>query len=35
MGASDAPTMGASQGVSDTPMLFFDNLVKKIDKLSP
>ena len=37
-GVLDAPMMGASWGTFDAPvmppMLFFDNLVKKLDKLS-
>ena len=27
------PGIGASWGVSDAPMLFFDNLVKELDKM--
>ena len=38
MGVSDTPNDGGIMGVSDTPMmppmLLFDNLVKKLDKLS-
>ena len=38
MGASDAPHHGDITGVSDapcdTPMLFFGNLVKKLNNLS-